>query len=496
MISKCQVTRHGILPAMVVAAIAFGCGGGAHAPSVTPPPISVSLSTAVATVQVGGTAKLTATVTNDSSSSGVAWVVSCSATECGEISPGQTTSGMATTYTAPSSVPSNNLTITVTATSVADTSKSSSAKIIPVGHIPGYDVGVDYEAYGTDLNSTAFITIYNQPQVRQTVQAQLQGMADRGAAFITTNIWFTFLPGAVVVGTGGTHFPMSDQEAANLRAYAQDVAAVQGAGGNRLRLNLTLSWVGDGDYSIGSPTTGLGTSNLPAAEFISSVQTCIDKVLTAVNGVARPDGVLAVDTVFLVGEPAIQAPGELAGTPNAGWFLTTNYPHLVSGATKVGVRPSIYFSGDCRELAVLDDTYIDAYFPILNGHRSMFWVYRGLKFMADNGLPLPTGHIDFDCYMDPPDAPYDQLLQRILDDADAVLPSLGAAKFYYMPETYYMADPNLRLQYGRVFPAQAAQNPRMQRVSFWGTEGGGINNEELNTTYPFSIEDFLPPPTP
>jgi hypothetical protein len=80
---------------------------------------------------------------------------------------------MATTYTAPSTVPSNNLTITVTATSVADTSKSSSAKIIPVGHIPGYDVGVDYEAYGTDLNSTAFITIYNQPQVRQTVQAQL-----------------------------------------------------------------------------------------------------------------------------------------------------------------------------------------------------------------------------------------------------------------------------------------------------------------------------------
>ncbi len=116
--------------------------------------------------------------------------------------------------------------------------------------------------------------------------------------------------------------------------------------------------------------------------------------------------------------------------------------------------------------------------------------------MADNGLPLPSGHIDFDCYMDPPGAPYDQLLQRILDDADAVLPSLGAPKFYYMPETYYMADPNLRLQYGRVFPAQAAQNPRMQRISFWGTGGGGINNEELNTTYPFSIEDFLPPPAP
>jgi hypothetical protein len=109
---------------------------------------------------------------------------------------------------------------------------------------------------------------------------------------------------------------MNDQEAVNLRAYAQDLAAVQGAEGNRLRLNITLSWLGAGDYTIGSPTTGLGSSNLPAAEFTSDVQTTIDKVLAAMSDVTRPDGVPAVDTVFLVGEPAIQAPGEVSGTPH------------------------------------------------------------------------------------------------------------------------------------------------------------------------------------
>jgi hypothetical protein len=79
--------------------------------------------------------------------------------------------------TAPHTLPSGGVTITVTATSVTDTSKSISSTLVPVGHIPNYDVGVDYHAYGTDNLSTAFITIYNQPTVHQTVQTQLQGMA-------------------------------------------------------------------------------------------------------------------------------------------------------------------------------------------------------------------------------------------------------------------------------------------------------------------------------
>lgn len=68
------------------------------------------------------------------------------------------------------------------------------------------------------------------------------------------------------------------------------------------------------------------------------------------------------------------------------------------------------------------------------------------------------------------------------------------AAVYGAAETYYLADTNLRLQYGQAFATQAAQNPRLQRVSFWTTPGGGPNNEELNSAYPFTIEDFLPPP--
>ena len=85
-------------------------------------------------------------------------------------------------------------------------------------------------AYGVNFDQTAFVTIYNQPQVRQAVQTQLQGMADRGATFLHTSIWLVTTPGTTNFGeTWRATFPMTDQEAANLRAYAQDVTAVQGA---------------------------------------------------------------------------------------------------------------------------------------------------------------------------------------------------------------------------------------------------------------------------
>jgi hypothetical protein len=43
------------------------------------------------------------------------------------------------------------------------------------------------------------------------------------------------------------------------------------------------------------------------------------------------------------------------------------------------------------------------------------------------------------------------MLQRILDDADATLPSLGAPRLYGAAETYYLLDSGQRALYGRAF---------------------------------------------
>jgi hypothetical protein len=464
--------------------------------NVTFPAILVSVSPGTATVQASATLQLAASAAYDPSNGGITWTVSCSALSCGTVSPLSTANATPTTYTAPATLPSGGATIMITATSVANTSKSSSATLIPVGHIPGYDVGVDYHAYGLDIDTTGFIAIYDQPQVRQTVQAQLQGMADRGATSIQTAIWVAKGPSNTCCSTAQVTFPMTAQEQANLRAYAQDVASVLGAAGNRLRLDIALNWLADADFTIGSPTTTLGPDNLSPTDFASRTQTTTDQILGAVGDVTRPDGVKLVDTIFFLSEANLPdsttPPGPIF---NSGWFVATNYPHFVSGALQAGIRPSVYFIGGdgCRQDVVLDNSYVDALFPILDGHRSMYFVYRGLKFMVDNNLPIPSGRVDFDCYIDSTGATYDQLLQRILDDADATLPSLGAPKVYDIPETYYIADPALRLQYGQAFATQAAQNPRLQRVSFWTTPGGGPNMIEQNSAYPFTIEDFLPP---
>lgn len=79
----------------------------------------------------GTSGTVTAVVTNDDANAGVTWTVTCSSTvagACGSFNPVQTTSGVATTYTAPATVPSGGK-VQVTATSNADPNKSVNATI-------------------------------------------------------------------------------------------------------------------------------------------------------------------------------------------------------------------------------------------------------------------------------------------------------------------------------------------------------------------------------
>jgi len=380
-------------------------------------------------------------------------------------------------------------TYTLMATSRADVRASATARVrvvLPVGHIPGYDVGVDYHATGADFLQTAFITQYQDPAVRQTVRTQLQGMADRGATVMSTRIWFVTEPGTTNFGEAWrATFPMSDQEKANLRAYAQDVASTRGAGGNRLRLDLCMLWLGAADYQVGSPSTGLGWTPLTAAQFTSRVNQTTDKVLAAVAGVRRPDGKLVVDTIYLEGEVGI------GHRPNQEWFLTTHYPRFVSRVSAAGFRPSVYFNASDTAEAYLTDGYEDEDYPILDGHRSMYWVYRSLRFMADEGLPLPQ-RVDFSWYVPAEDwAPSSTLLARALDDADATLPSLGLPKSYGIAEAPYFPDATERRELGQAIAAEAAQHSRLRRVTFWTTPDSG--GPGVDAGYPFAIEDFYPP---
>jgi hypothetical protein len=89
--------------------------------------IAVSVSPATASVETGLTQNFMASVTNDGGDKGVTWALSgteCSGATCGVLSKVTATSVI---YTAPLSVPS--ATVSLTATSVADTTKTYAATI-------------------------------------------------------------------------------------------------------------------------------------------------------------------------------------------------------------------------------------------------------------------------------------------------------------------------------------------------------------------------------
>ena len=346
-----------------------------------------------------------------------------------------------------------------------------------------YVVGVDYHAVTTDFNATAFITQYNDPTVRATVQSQLQGIADSGGEVISTRIWLVTPPGADDFGQKWrSHFPLSDQEQANLRAFAQDVAAVIGAAGNRLQLDLCLLWLGAADYTLGSPSTGLGSSALSASQFTAQVQLTIDKVLTAVKAIRRTDGVLLVGTIYFDGEIALEK-------ANIQWFLSTHYPDFTAKVLSAGFRPSAYLQAECTQDTVLDNGFTDSSYPILNGHRSVARAYRMLRWMSDQGLYL-SPRTDFDCYPLSTSVPVAQLVTRILDDADATFPSLGVPRSYAIPETSYWLDNTARLDLGQAWADDAARNSRLKRLTFWTTPNGGDGLSD-DVAYPFSIQDYL-----
>jgi hypothetical protein len=106
----------------VVLLVAAGCGSGSS-PTPAPPVISVSVSPSAANVHVTNTRQFTARLQNTANSA-VTWSVSgrgCTGIVCGSI----TSSGL---YTAPTDVPSPD-SVTVTATTVADPSKSDTASV-------------------------------------------------------------------------------------------------------------------------------------------------------------------------------------------------------------------------------------------------------------------------------------------------------------------------------------------------------------------------------
>ncbi len=172
--------------------------------------------------------------------------------------------------------------------------------------------------------------------------------------------------------------------------------------------------------------------------------------------------------------------------------MSTHYPRFVSKVLAAGFQPAVYFVVADSQDAIFDNTWVDPMYPVLSGHRSMFWMYRSMKFLVDNGMYIPP-QIDFGYLVPSTGAAYSDILARVLNDADTVVPMLlGETRPYGVTEAYYFVDNTQRRQYGQAFAAEAAASSRLKLVTFWTSPDGASPGQIVS--YPYAIEDYLPPP--
>jgi hypothetical protein len=146
--------------ASVITFLVTACSSGGS-PKTPTNPVSIAFATQpVTSLTAGKTTSINAIVSNDSSNAGVRWSLSCSGTgsACGTLSAATTASNVATTYTAPSAVPSGAI-VTVTATAAADSTQTAAATITitAVPQVVLNDGTYIYHAAGWDNNGPTYV---------------------------------------------------------------------------------------------------------------------------------------------------------------------------------------------------------------------------------------------------------------------------------------------------------------------------------------------------
>src|SRR4029077_12498650 len=151
-------TVTGMCLMLVLAGFLIACGGGSHPVSITSVTGSSSSIFPQNTGWTNATATFTAVLANDSGNKGVTWAVTTA--NGGSIVSADPTHGTYTPPTIAAGLPTN---VTITATAVADTSKTGNASIaLNPTTVPGtYTVTVTAAETGA-TSQTANVTLVDQ----------------------------------------------------------------------------------------------------------------------------------------------------------------------------------------------------------------------------------------------------------------------------------------------------------------------------------------------
>jgi hypothetical protein len=199
--------------------------------------ISVSVAPATASVEAGKTHSITAMVANDTQNKGVTWAMSgagCTGAACGTLSAASSASGVAITYTAPTSVPSPG-TVTLTAKSVTDTSKTASATITVTAAALAITVAVNPTSASVQTGKAHSVTatVSNDPK-NKGVTWTLSGAGCTGASCGTLSA-ASSASGAAITYTAPAGVPSP----ANVTLTAKSVADINKTAATAITITAT-----------------------------------------------------------------------------------------------------------------------------------------------------------------------------------------------------------------------------------------------------------------
>lgn len=237
-------------------------------------PISVSVNPLSTSIQVSRSSVFSALVQNDSQNKGVTWSLSgagCSGSACGTLTNVTTSS---VTYTAPAALP-NPASVTLTATSIADTTKSAAAAItltVPPPSVPANLTAVANSSSQIALSWSASTDLLG---ISAYLVERCQGAGCSNFAQIASTGSTSFNDTGLAASTSYSYRVRAEDSANNLSAYSSTASATTDAssGGGSTP---TFVWsksaanttgLNINSYSSNLPTSGTLAGNVVIATF-------------------------------------------------------------------------------------------------------------------------------------------------------------------------------------------------------------------------------------
>jgi hypothetical protein len=317
-----------LLPAAIISVLA-GCGGSTVNVQNAPAPPSSTVSIAfqpapVASIQISGSAALTAVVTNDPTNAGVDWQVACPVVgTCGTLSTPHTSSGQGTIYTPPSSLSGNSQTFTVVAFATAD-------------HTQNVIAPISVTAFGVNLQGTFVLQVQGIDGSLQPYQFAGVLVLDGNGGITSGEQTVNFFDQNPNIGTsiskpdpitGGTYFLGPDGRGTiTIRTADTDIGASNGNAGNGtetftfVSLSSSQALLAQVDFG-GATTTTSGTGTMDLQTSVASPMGGYAFVASGTDiATASPTalgGIFNIDSPHTISGNGSIADQNLAGTVSA-----------------------------------------------------------------------------------------------------------------------------------------------------------------------------------